>query len=703
MITVDEGTIQELRDVGLSLIDIPSSASIPAKAFSSAQQTFQNPHNLPLIPHDADSAHVTGYHPAGGSMSRYNLFREGFVWSDEGRMNSIDHSSDFAVTTRPLEDLLHLVAQSVLRAMEQHLHLPLNWFETTMGPTRHCSQWHLKRFVATNEDPSQKQSHWLPAHTDPSLISIVIHDRTDVQEGGYGLEYRNSALSKWVSVLQSGHAVAIVMIGSVLSQITGQYFPACRHRVLQQPGERMAATLFLRPVLTARLHVPPSPLLQQINEKHSSIMTFEQWSRRVAQNYQNGKSHQKKKNQRTSEPLVVSPETDLRHYHDEHTNLALLSCYPPLRGAEKYLGGESGQNGKIYVIPGHATQVLCIDPTVEPPILTLIGPEFQGKYKWLRSVQFPSGIIIGIPCHASSLLRIDPHTESISTLTWDHSDPLAPDPNLQWKWHGGQISPIDGCLYCIPQRAESVLKFDPVTEQVSFLGGPFPGRNKWYGGLLGRNDGAIYAIHQCHSSVLKIDPSDQTCSLHGDFPTGGYKWHGGVVAPNGVIYGIPSHADRVLKVIPGLQPKIHTIGGVLRSGSHRTDGKYKYLGGAVGADGKVYFFPSDSDFVLQVDPSTDTCREVGPNLRDIEKSHNNKWQNGFTASDGTIYGIPLKGNSVLRIRTRGDGSEPEVSVVGGPFPGLNHWEGGVMGADGAMFCMPLNRDQVLRIRHIPSN
>jgi hypothetical protein len=56
-----------------------------------------------------------------------------------------------------------------------------------------------------------------------------------------------------------------------------------------------------------------------------------------------------------------------------------------------------------------------------------------------------------------------------------------------------------------------------------------------------------------------------------------------------------------------------------------------------------------------------------------------------------------------RMRTRGDCSEPEVSVVGGPFPGLNHWEGGVMGADGAMFCMPLNHDQVLRIRHIPSN
>lgn len=56
-----------------------------------------------------------------------------------------------------------------------------------------------------------------------------------------------------------------------------------------------------------------------------------------------------------------------------------------------------------------------------------------------------------------------------------------------------------------------------------------------------------------------------------------------------------------------------------------------------------------------------------------------------------------------RIQTHADGSDPEVSVVGGPFRGLNHWEGGVMGADGAMFCMPLNHDQVLRIRHLSSD
>jgi hypothetical protein len=102
-----------------------------------------------------------------------------------------------------------------------------------------------------------------------------------------------------------------------------------------------------------------------------------------------------------------------------------------------------------------------------------------------------------------------------------------------------------------------------------------------------------------------------------------------------------------MQIEPGLEPCITTIGGPLRTGQHRKDGKYKFLGGAVGHDGNVYFFPSDSDFVLQVKPAG-TVREVGPNLREMETIHNNKWQNGFTLADGTIFGIPLKGASVLR-------------------------------------------------------
>mmetsp|Transcript_17280 Transcript_17280/g.24016 ORF Transcript_17280/g.24016 Transcript_17280/m.24016 type:complete len:172 (-) Transcript_17280:37-552(-) len=166
------------------------------------------------------------------------------------------------------------------------------------------------------------------------------------------------------------------------------------------------------------------------------------------------------------------------------------------------------------------------------------------------------------------------------------------------------------------------------------------------------------------------------------------------------MYGIPAHADTVLKIVPGIEPQISTIGGPLRTGAHRTDGKYKFLGGAVGGDNMVYFFPSDSDYVCQVNPETDEVRMVGPNLSDIEAIHNNKWQNGLTTEDGTIYGIPLKGSKVIRIIPPRDGEvEPQIATVGGPYTGLNKWEGGVTATNGDMYCMPLNCNYSLRIRH----
>lgn len=222
--------------------------------------------------------------------------------------------------------------------------------------------------------------------------------------------------------------------------------------------------------------------------------------------------------------------------------------------------------------------------------------------------------------------------------------------------------------------------------------------------MVGKHDGAIYGICQNATGVLRIDPVEQNATIHGNYPCGGYKWHGAVNHPDGNVYGIPAHADTVLKLIPGPKPQITTIGGPIRTGAHRTDGKYKFLGGVVGGDNKVYFFPSDADYVCQIDPETDEVREVGPNLRDIEDIHNNKWQNGLTTQDGTIYGIPLKGSKVIRIVTspkdsNGGSTEPQITTVGGPYTGLNKWEGGVTAANGDMYCMPLNCNHCLRIRH----
>lgn len=72
---------------------------------------------------------------------------------------------------------------------------------------------------------------------------------------------------------------------------------------------------------------------------------------------------------------------------------------------------------------------------------------------------------------------------------------------------------------------------------------------------------------------------------------------------------------------------------------------------------------------------------------------------GFTAIDGTIYGIPLKGQTVLRIiPSSEEGGEPNVTIIGGPYIGLNKWEGGVTAGNGDMYCVPLNHKCTLRIR-----
>jgi len=702
--TALELSIQVVEDLetqgGMAIVDLSEGiATLHKKNFETARRGFLSADTggARRIQTDEDSAHVTGYHPASSTdgLSRYNTYRKGFIFSD-GNMMEVDGVPDFNPDMSTLFTSLHSIALSVLKQMEIRWNLPQDWFQKDLGPTATSSQWHVKQYVPPENEEEEK---WLPLHTDPSLISIVIHDALGKKEGAMGLQYQapsEKSEREWVDVPFHGHRVATVFVGSVLSYITGGRINSARHRVVVPSNgtenSRVVATLFVRPKGSASLLVPPSPLFKDVVLRKNN--TFDMWSARVSRNY----TKKKKKTERK----VTACNQNQQVFRDEWTEVSLIACDPPLTGREKYLGGELGSNGKIYTIPGHASRVLVIDPTVEPPTVRPIGPTFTGEFKWLRGIRASTGIIYGIPCHADTILRIDPETDTVSTINWDENDPGAPENGMLWKWHGGNIAKHDGCLYCVPQFAEYVLKIDPVTEKTSFLvgDGPLVGRNKWYGGLTAPSDGAIYGINQNATGVLRIDPENQRVTTHGDFPEGRYKWHGGVVGPDGCIYGIPAHANKVLKVKPGLKPEIYTIGGHLRTGEHRIDGKYKYLGGAVGGDGNVYFFPSDADYVLQVNPRTDQVREVGPNLRDLEPIHQNKWQNGFTAPDGSIYGIPLKASSILRIRPGKDGSDPEVATIGGPYNGLNKWEGGVMSKDGDMFCMPLNHSQVLRMRPI---
>ena len=170
------------------------------------------------------------------------------------------------------------------------------WFQNVLGPTRQHSQWHIKEYIVpptsshlekqqkqqkqepptspttvpttrttnnnnTNNnnnctsDGPQEQQHqqrppeqeWLPAHTDPSLLSVILHDTTNEgTSGASGLQYyyqrqwhnvvtNTTTSSSSSSSSSSPHVVAVVMVGSILSTLTGGRIPPCRHRVMYSP------------------------------------------------------------------------------------------------------------------------------------------------------------------------------------------------------------------------------------------------------------------------------------------------------------------------------------------------------------------------------------------------------------------------------------------------------------------------------------
>jgi hypothetical protein len=414
------------------------------------------------------------------------------------------------------------------------------------------------------------------------------------------------------------------------------------------------------------------------------------------------------------------PEHDVDYRSQGGPRLTYLySSGEALTGNTLYLGGEIGCDGKIYCIPGHALRVLVIDPLKDH--VYPIGPAFPGKFKWLRGIVVGE-VIYGLPCNGSTVLRIHVPTRQMTELQppyqefysiqngFQPSDAMEQQ-NMLWKYHGGSISPKDGCIYVIPQSAWHVMKIDPRSDTISFVGPTFKGKYKWYGGVIGKADGAIYGIPHSATAVLRICPTHrEIVTTHGDLGSEGHKWHGAAASADGTIVSVPANADTVLCIQPqpdSNQPKLFQIGNanLVQTGRHRSDNKYKYLGAMRGTDGKVYCFPSGSEQVLQVDTTTMTVQNVGPNLYDkhMERICQNKWQNGLThQEDQAVYGIPLSGESVLRIdcsQPSSDASNVQVTTwkLPRPFRLLSKYEGGIVAPNGVMYTIPNNHKAVLRI------
>lgn len=413
-------------------------------------------------------------------------------------------------------------------------------------------------------------------------------------------------------------------------------------------------------------------------------------------------------------------------------------------GQHKWLGGAVDPiTGKIYGIPSHAIDIICITPPSQgedaATISTIPLPnEYKvGHFKWLRGI-IHDGYLYGIPAwstHGVLMVRLQEKSKTTrgprvkllplprpashyQTSRGDDeatkqrgNDAHSNVDRGRWMWHGGQVgvtSQGNAAIYCIPSNAEHVLKIDLTSEQVTEIGPAlYKGQNKWYGGISGK-DGCIYGMPYTATGVLRIDPKSDSVEVLGDYPEGGYKWHGGLLAHStGVIYAFPAHANEVLCVDTnpnGKDGNQSDIGDQSRRVScipiqrhaedvDPPDQHYKWLGGAYGADGCIYGMPSDATSILRIDPITNQAVTFGRVSSVI-----NKWQGGvLSAVDKCVYAVPADMDCVLRVDT--DPNTPlSIDMVGSGFQNVgDKWQGGFVAKDDRIYAIPENVSNVMVI------
>ena len=188
-------------------------------------------------------------------------------------------------------------------------------------------------------------------------------------------------------------------------------------------------------------------------------------------------------------------------------------------------------------------------------------------------------------------------------------------------------------------------------------------------------DGAKAYSNELQVTSDEFDPADGLGEF-GNF-RGDYKWWGGVLAPNGKIYGVPYSSTTVLEIDP-LNQTTTTFGSL--------SGDYKWSGGVLAPNGKIYGIPFSSTTILEIDPVNQTTTTFG------SLSGSGKWTGGVLAPNGKIYGIPRDSTTILEI----DPVNRTTTTFGSLSAG-SKWTGGVLAPNGKIYGIPYTYTTVLEI------
>jgi len=285
---------------------------------------------------------------------------------------------------------------------------------------------------------------------------------------------------------------------------------------------------------------------------------------------------------------------------------------------------------------------------------------------------------------------------------WPNSNLLG---NLEGpcKWTGGVLGPDDNTIWGIPADSEDVfvLNCRECTFENFKCAWANPGTRKWSSGVLAPN-GIIFGVPSSATKILAIDTKTRTSLVFGELEAEFSKWSCGVLGPDKhTVFFVPSNSEfvlavdteRYLEIDPvtnSPKPKI-TEFGIKQSAlvSLPIRGDCKWCGGALGPDNKTIFcLPSNAKTILAIN-TEDYSVEMFGDLGD----GTSKWSGAVVGPDGkTLFGIPMGSEQVLALNM-----EDRSIELFGRLPGKRKWKGGALGPDGAIYGVPAGHACMLQI------
>ena len=263
----------------------------------------------------------------------------------------------------------------------------------------------------------------------------------------------------------------------------------------------------------------------------------------------------------------------------------------------KWYNGAINDSGIIYCVPCNSRRgILKIDTNTDnvTELDANLLPE-QGDHMWVSCAVAVDGCIYFMPRAARQIMKLDPNNNDAMSSVGDNFG------YSRYKYTGTVIG-IDGCVYGMPYNAKRILKYDPINDTTSFVGEKADSNRNFEcngNGGLGR-DGYIYALTN-HGRVLKIDTVNNSHRFVVDNSAIDTSETGdAILGIDGCIYWAPCYNGYTLKYDPHSK-QFSRVGDNFETEVDETE-LYNWFSGALANDGVVYCIPSNANRVLAIDP-----------------------------------------------------------------------------------------------------